>query len=208
MLDGKRVLIIDEVSRTGSTLRIAERLFRLAFPDAAEITGSYFWHPSEQPITLGQESVLTSLPVWYDPGTLTGRGIGGLDPAYHRKRYEYYADLSGENPDIDVKKLRTYAFSGDVYSAPLLKDDGSILDLAEEKITRMLCRDLKKLYHEYHRGMLFFMPPMEWEQERFENAVRKQGIRLLSDAGSRQEAEKLRRDPLFYLNFISRLMTM
>lgn len=37
LLDGKRVLIVDEVSRTGATLNIATHLFKLAFPNAKEI---------------------------------------------------------------------------------------------------------------------------------------------------------------------------
>ena len=66
-LDGKRVLIVDEVSRTGSTLDIAKHLFRLAIPDAAETDGAHFWKPEEPLLKMGEELVLTSLPVWYDP---------------------------------------------------------------------------------------------------------------------------------------------
>ena len=57
-LDGKRVLIVDEVSRTGSTLSIAVRIFQAAFPKAAEIQGNYFWHPSEAPLMMGAKIFL------------------------------------------------------------------------------------------------------------------------------------------------------
>lgn len=133
ILDGKRVLIVDEVSRTGSTLNIAVHIFKLAFPEAAEIRSSYFWHPTEAPLKVGHENVLTSLPVWYDPNTFTGRGIGGLDRKYYRQRYEHYLELSSKNQNVDIKKLRMQAFSASVFSAPLLKEDGSVLNLKEEK---------------------------------------------------------------------------
>ena len=90
ILDGKRVLIVDEVSRTGSTLKIAVKLFQLAFPDAM-VESAYFWHPHESALVMGNEQVLTSLPVWYDPNTITGRGIGGLDEHYYRDLYEFIA---------------------------------------------------------------------------------------------------------------------
>lgn len=162
ILDGKRVLIVDEVSRTGSTLNIAVHIFKLAFPKAAEIKSSYFWHPTEPPLKVGNENVLTSLPVWYDPNTLTGRGIGGLNEKYYRQRYEHYLELLAENQNIDIKKLRAQAFSASVFSAPLLKEDGSILNLKEEKKTRELCRDLKKLADDYKKGKIFFAPPYAW----------------------------------------------
>ena len=63
ILDVKRILIVDEVSRTGATLNIATHLFKLAFPNAREITGSYFWHPSSPILKIGEEMALTILPV-------------------------------------------------------------------------------------------------------------------------------------------------
>jgi len=54
ILDGKRLLIVDEVSRTGATLSIAEFLFRAAIPEASHVEGTYFWHPAEPPIKVGQ----------------------------------------------------------------------------------------------------------------------------------------------------------
>lgn len=104
ILDGKKILVVDEVSRTGSTLDIAKHLVRLAFPDAAEIDGTYFWHPGEAPLKMGSENVLTSLPVWYDPNTLEGRGIGSPNPEYYRKLYQDYQEKHKENPNINIKK--------------------------------------------------------------------------------------------------------
>ncbi len=209
ILDGKRVLIVDEVSRTGATLNIATHLFKLAFPDVTEITGSYFWHPSEPILKIGEEMALTSLPVWYDPNTLTGRGIGGLDPIYYRKRYDYYLSQMEANPAIDIKKLRAHAFASSVYSAPLLNDDGTAMNLADEKKTRELCKDLRKLHDEYKEKKLFFNPPHDWiDTDRFEACLEEQGIKIIPKDADDNECMRIRKDSMFYLNFIQELKSM
>ncbi len=206
ILDGKRILIVDEVSRTGSTLDIAKHLFRLAIPDVDKIEGTYFWHPSEPLLKMGNETVLTSLPVWYDPNTLMGRGIGSPDERYYRDLYEKYLSESVDNEDIDVNKFKTYAFSSSVFSAPLLTDEGKVLDLAIEKKTRDLCKDLRRLYDEYKAGRIFFVPPNEWmDFDDFEDLIVRQGVMLLPWDGSDQERERVRNSPMFYINFITKL---
>jgi len=210
ILDGKRILVIDEVSRTGSTLNIATHLFKLAFPKAERVDGTYFWHPDEPALMLGDENVLTSLPVWYDPHTLIGRGIGGLDVNYYRKRYEYYERQAADNPKIDVRKLRTQAFSASVFSAPLLKEDGTVLSLQEEKKTLELTTDLLNLYRQYKAGRIFFEPPIKWLDfipDCFMDALEKQGVKLIPEDANSSEMEAIRKDPLFYLNFVRALKT-
>lgn len=211
ILDGKRILIVDEVSRTGSTLQIAEHLFRLAFPDAGDIVGTYFWHPTEPLLKVGNETVMTSLPVWYDPATLTGRGIGGPDPSYYRKRYEYYLEMKETIPHVAIKKLRAQAFSSSVFSAPLLHEDGTVMSLEEEKITRNLSRDLRKLHDEYRRGNVFFHPPAEWrrsKRELYMEALKNQGVKVLSPSAAPAEQDAIRKDPMFLPNIIEALKTM
>ena len=208
-LDGKRVLIVDEVSRTGSTLDIAKLLFRLAIPEAAVIDGTYFWHPAEPLLKMGEENVLTSLPVWYDPATLTGRGIGSTDPYYYRKCYERYLTQDTGAVRIDIRKLRTHAFSSSVFSAPLLDANGEALDLAVEGKTRKLCADLKRLHREYQAGRIFFTPPMEWFRfEGYASMIEEQGVLLLPRNASGEEQDRIRSSPLFYLNFIAKLKSI
>ena len=208
VLDGKRVLIIDEVSRTGSTLDIAKHLFRLSIPEAAEIDGDYFWHPEEPLLKLGEEIVLTSLPVWYDPDTLTGRGIGGTDPNYYRKLYERYLAQDADSGQINLRKFRTFAFSSSVYSAPLLDSGGKPVGLTSEGKTRKLCKDLQLLFKEYRAGHVFFVPPTEWiDFDDYTAIIESQGVKLLPWEDSREEQERIRKSPLFFLNFISKLKT-
>ena len=206
ILDGKRIIIVDEVSRTGSTLEIAKHIFRLAFPNADVIEGAYFWNPSEPLLMMGSETVLTSLPVWYDPNTLIGRGIGGTDRHYYRNLYERYLEDYKTNTNININKFRTYAFSSSVYSAPLFDNDGNVLNLAKEQRTRSLCKDLLRLYDEFKAGHIFFQPPSEWTDfDEFESIIENQGVKLLPWQASEDERERVRKSPLFYLNFLSKL---
>ena len=209
ILDAKRVLIVDEVSRTGSTLEIAKHLFRLAIPEVAEIDGAYYWHPDEPVIKLGEETVMTSLPVWYDPDTLTGRGIGSTNPSFYRRMYEDYLAQDPGAKRINLRKFRTYAFSSSVFSAPLLDDNGDILDLAKEGKTRSLCKDLRRLYDDYKDGHVFFTPPAEWcDFDDYDSIIKSQGVLLLPWESSAKEQEAVRNSPLFYLNFITNLKKM
>ena len=208
-LDGKRVLIVDEVSRTGSTLDIAKHLFRLAIPETAAIDGTYFWRPTEPLLKMGEENVLTSLPVWYDPATLTGLGIGSTDPYYYRKLYEGFLSQDAGVARIDLRKLRTHAFSSSVFSAPLLDEKGDAIDLTSEGKTRKLCADLKRLHREYQTGRIFFMPPIEWLRFKgYTDMIEKQGVLLLPRNASGEEQERVRNSPLFYLNFIAKLKSI
>jgi len=204
ILTGKRVLIIDEVSRTGSTLNIATCLFQKAFPDAHSIEGSYFWHPSEPILMMGNEKVLTSLPVWYDPNTLTGRGIGSLDPDYYNNKYEYFRKEAEKGKKVNLRKLHTYAYSSGVFSTPLLTEDGSLWDLSEEKKTRELMADLKKLYTQYKEHRIFFEPPMEWadvDYDFFEKKITEQGVLMMPEFATSEERTELQKNPLYYPNW-------
>ena len=202
ILDGKRLLIVDEVSRTGATLNIAELLFRAAIPAASYVEGVYFWHPAEPLIKVGSEYMLTSLPVWYDPNTLFGRGIGELNEDYYRHRYEYYLELSKTDSRYDIKKLRMQACAASVYSAPHLKSDGSVMSLNEEKVSRQLSKDLCKLAKDYKAGTIFFAPPADWIQDRSMDEITKQGALLIPENASIEEAGIIRKSNRFYLNIV------
>ena len=192
ILDGKRVLIVDEVSRTGATLSIAAELFKRAIPEIQDIAGTYFWHSTEAVTHGGKPITMTSAPVWYDRNTITGRGIGGPNQEYYQKKYVLWKDT----PGADLNKLRAQAFAGTVLSAPLLRKDGSMLPLAEEKVTRALTSDLKRLKKEYDKGRVFFDAPSEWE-DRGDEAIERQGVKVTREK---------KPDEIQYLDFIEQLV--
>ena len=72
LLDGKTVLIVDEVYATGRTLDYAQKFFRRAFPDA-KVAGTHWMRG----ITTNKSGATGNrdLPVWYTDNTKFGRGI-------------------------------------------------------------------------------------------------------------------------------------
>jgi hypothetical protein len=80
VLDGKTVLIVDEVQATGRTLNIARKFFSKAFPDT-KVAGMH-WMGG---ITVkGGATGNADLPIWYKQSTEKGRGVGNRDEQLSR----------------------------------------------------------------------------------------------------------------------------
>ncbi len=78
-LDGRRILVVDEVSNTGDTLRIASGLLARAFP-TADIRGDHWMSPGTSIDRSGLRRT-ANVPIWYRDDTWHGRLIGNrLDP--------------------------------------------------------------------------------------------------------------------------------
>jgi len=90
-LDGKNVLIVDEVKNKGGTLAIATQVLKRAIPELT-VSGDYFWSAglysinkmSADPADMQMESA----PVWYDAKDSMGRGIGEVSKVYWSHEYE------------------------------------------------------------------------------------------------------------------------
>jgi hypothetical protein len=74
-LDGKNVLIIDEVFSSGRTLAIANKFFKRAFPKANFATE--YWMSGI--VQKGSAQGNADLPVWYKEKDPTGRGVDNRD---------------------------------------------------------------------------------------------------------------------------------
>lgn len=70
-LDGKVVLIIDEVRSTGRTLDIAQKFFERAFPTATVAVDHWMGGLAQKGLGQGNADI----PVWYKDKDETGRGI-------------------------------------------------------------------------------------------------------------------------------------
>jgi hypothetical protein len=90
-LDGKTVMIVDEVFASGRTLDIATKFFKRAFPHAA--IGSAHWMGG---ITMRKGAVGNAdLPVWYKESTEYGRGVGNRDETKSRMSHSMTQRLGG-----------------------------------------------------------------------------------------------------------------
>jgi len=65
MLTNKKVLIVDEVKVTGTTLEMAEKWVRMAYPDAKEIIGRHWMDGRIRKDPRSGASINLDLPVWY-----------------------------------------------------------------------------------------------------------------------------------------------
>lgn len=73
-LDGKNIMVVDEVLSTGRTLDIAKKFLLRAFPTAT-VTGMY-WMKGIATLNSGLSRGNADLPVWYKRNLITGRGVG------------------------------------------------------------------------------------------------------------------------------------
>lgn len=77
MFDGKKVMVVDEVSVSGGTLSLAVKILSEAFP-RAEFVGRSWMTPEK--VKRGYGIYPKELPVWYHKIDPRGRGVGDLKP--------------------------------------------------------------------------------------------------------------------------------
>lgn len=161
-LDGKNILVVDEVSSTGATLKIAQLLLKRAFPDAV-ISGDYFW-PNKAYALGGQADKLQmeSIPVWYSDQTVFGRGIGDVSKAY----YEHLPDT----PENFKKRLGWIALS-----APHHKN--GTYDEIGDPLADQLKQDIAYLTYDVADGHILHKPDGGRGDE-FDDIIADQGLTL------------------------------
>ncbi len=162
LLDGKNVLIVDEVKRSGSTNKIASDLIKAAFPEVASVNTAYYWDSGTKILKSGEAQML-SIPVWYDSKSSLGRGIGDIDPEYFRKRHEKF----------QTPRTRAQNFGSIVL--------GAYVNLNEEKgqLSRELMREIQQMHQDYQDGKILVRVPKNYDDDRAEEFIESQGLRLL-----------------------------
>lgn len=80
-LDGKTVLIVDEVRASGRTLDVASKFFQRAFPGAKFATTHWMASIAQlrDPRGFAVAQGNADLPVWYKEHDISGRGVGNRD---------------------------------------------------------------------------------------------------------------------------------
>lgn len=162
-LDGKNLLIVDEVKNSGSTMGIAMHLLERAIPELATTRGEYFWDGSGTKMTASGEIQMGSVPVWYDSRDPYGRGIGDVDEAYHHQIHEEYPGRK-----TLARKLGAFALS-----APHHDSDNNIL---VDTKARELASEFKLLAEEFREGHVLFAPPLNYTSERRLSVLESQGF--------------------------------
>ncbi len=159
-LDGKNIMIIDEVQDSGATLKIAKHLLQRAFPEAASINGSYFWHGGQK--SHNGEHQMLSVPIWYNRNITAGRGAGELDPQFFAERHEKY----------QTNRTRAQKFGAIALSA--------FVDLSQEpgNLSRELMREMKQMHTDYQAGKIFLNVPRNYDPDRAIDLLENRGVRF------------------------------
>lgn len=161
-LDGKNILIVDEVRRSGATLEIAQELIKRAFPEAASVRGAYFWESGTKNSPDGEESQMLSVPVWYDSSTQDGRGAGDVDKTHYDRRHE----------EFQTPRTRAQKYGAMVLSV--------IHDLGKERggLSRELMREVKQMRQDFDDGKILMRYPRKMNDEKIEEYIESVGLRL------------------------------
>ena len=185
-LDGKNLLIIDEVKNKGGTLSIAAQLLKRAIPEAV-VSGDYFW-PKETYSMDGKsaeavDQQMDSAPVWYDKNNSYGRGVGEIYTDYWDQAYE-------KEPTQDNLRRKLASFA---LSAP--HHDRVTYEKLEDKLAMRLKQDIAYLSYAVAEGKVLHIPHKERPIEQVGDIIDKQGIdfkeyRLYKEARSKNPRSK------------------
>lgn len=150
-LDGKTVLIVDEVRSTGRTLDIAQKFFERAFPTANVAVGHWMGGVAQKGLGVGNADI----PVWYKEKDETGRGIANRDERVSGRSNSITQRLgawflSTRFPQMDpnsVKlrnELRTLAHDDNVLVVPSFQRDPDDFVIRAEKFNNLAFDDFLK----------------------------------------------------------------
>lgn len=137
ILDGKNVLIVDEVNVTGNTLKIAKALLMRALPDTI-FTTTHWMVPGTY--NGGGASRNNDVPVWYKQHDARGRGVADRDlrrsassSSYRQQIGKWFLSTAFDAPDKDSLQLRgeIAQLARDVLAGKLQYKPASTRDLTD-----------------------------------------------------------------------------
>lgn len=192
-LDGKNLMIIDEVSRSGATLDIAVGLLRRAIPKLKNVGRHVFWSDNSKQTDSG-ETQMGMTPVWYphDHSDWRGRGVKDINPEYYRVQYD-------NNPN---NKTRAEYYGSIVLGEPLLRKEDEPGQLSWKLKDEMI-----KMHQDYTDGHILPNFP-EYDTKVFDKMYDKLsdlGVEFVPDPDSKRNpnsynnlADYRNREPKLY----------
>ena len=166
-LDGKNILIVDEVRNRGGTLAIAMQIMKKAIPEAT-FNATYFWHTGRYSMNKTsaepKDQQMESAPVWYDKHNEMGRGVGDISIDYWEQLYEH-------EPTQDNLKQRLGAFA---LSAP--HHNPSTYAPKEDTLAKKIQQDFAHLSYDVARGNVIRRPSRLRDYDEILAIYAKQGM--------------------------------
>ncbi len=112
LFDGKRILIVDEIFVSGSTLKLAQKLFEEAFPDAHFEAVAWMYGDFVEDRRMSRRT-LKEVPIWYHDTDVAGRGVGDAkDKHFLSSRYEG-GDKLGDQLRAEIHQLAKDIVTGE-----------------------------------------------------------------------------------------------
>lgn len=163
-LDGKEILVVDEVKRSGSTVEIAQWLLERAIPEAKGVHTAYFWQTGPG-----------STPIWYDKNTNYGRGIADVNRYAQVQRYRKYRDDPELAEHVNLDKLRAQLVSYPVR--------GTLVDLSQEPggRSRELAHEIQLMHEDYKAGRIFMPHPHHYNEDKYFDYMESLGVKFAPD---------------------------
>lgn len=166
-LEGKRIMVIDEVSNSGATAEIAKEIVSEAVGgQGTEVDTHIFWQAGTKQ-TEHHEAQMQSAPVWYDHDVNAelGKGIGDVDFRVMREEFS-------KNPDFEHLNA--------LYIAPFR---GRSLDLAgkEGESSVELMQEFQRLAKIYRDGRILMASPRYYDPEKWIEHYEKLGVEFTPD---------------------------
>ena len=190
-LDGKNLLIVDEVSRSGSTLGIAEFLMKEAIPKLKSVNGHVFWSDQSRVVNNGNNNDMQmgQAPVWYRHGgenDWIGRGVKDID-------INYYLAAFVAQPNNITRAQKYGAF---VLGVPM---DAKALEEEPGQASLKLREEMAKMRRDYDNGRILpNLPTKVLLGEAFE----KMQDKLIGLGVVFGNDDKSRKNPNNYLNLL------
>lgn len=167
VLDGKNLLIVDEVQRSGSTLYIAKKLLKAAIPELKSVDGHVFWTDTTRFLDNGEQQMGLT-PVWYpeDHSDWTGRGVKDINPAYFENQFNN--DPTPQN--------RAYKFGAIVLGEPLIHPEDE-----PGQPSWHLREEIHRMHEDYDAGHI--LPQLTWKApEKLYEEMQKRGVEFIPAA--------------------------
>ena len=175
-LDGKNIMIIDEVSDTGATIEVAKLLIEKAFPKVKSVQTHVFSYFGTVKTDDGEKQMAGS-PVWYPPDHSYefGRGVLDLNPGYWDDVY-----AKKPTPENYAKKKANF-----IVSTEMNFDEEPFQESKE------LFREISQMAEDYRAGKILFNTSV-WD-DRAELELQNQGVSVANRA--KIKAEIIKRPP-------------
>lgn len=179
-LEGKKIMVIDEVQNSGATAEIAKEIVTQAIGDpGTEVNTHIFWEAGTKQVE-GNQSQMQSAPVWYDHDVNPelGKGIGDVD--FQRLRDDF-------TRDHNMERLNA------LYIAPFR---GRALDLArqEGESSVELMKEFQRLAKIYRDGRILMSNPKHYDLEKWIEQYEALGVEFTPDPKVKNSYTNLRQD--------------